>query len=592
MPQKRKAASPQRLSPFKKRNISADKSNSTSTSKQPQDNDSPQLSTHSPFYPPEISSARCAQYASGELLKPVDVLETALSSTSTQRRAIAGGRAVLHWFKRDLRVDDNRALHAASQKAVELGIPLLTMCIVSPQDYEAHSTAPVRVDLELRTLGVLKAELAELNIPLFTTTVERRRDVVVFILSKCEEWGVRHIYCNMEYEVDELRREAKMVKKGLDRGIAVEVLHDDILVPPGVLKNGQGEEFTVYSPWMRAWEKHLQTHPSLTELSPPPTPNPPETQTSFPSLFDLPTPPPPPSKSLAPEERDRFTHLYPAGSPAAHARLTHFLSSKAHSYNSLRSSPAAHPTSLLSPHLSVGSISARTLLSLTRSNGQPSNLSDWSRDGSRGGSGSATWIRELAWREFYRHIMISHPWISMGKPFQYSLSPSTITWTPEPLASTYFHAWSLGRTGIPIIDAGMRQLLHLGWMHNRLRMITASFLAHHLGVDWRRGEEWFMLHLVDGDVASNSGGWGFCSGTGVERRGYLRIFNPWSQGKEFDADGEFGRRWVSELEGVEGKVIHDEGGNRGSLYPRPVIGHKEGREGALERWRGQGGAEN
>ncbi|EGP92748.1 uncharacterized protein MYCGRDRAFT_32474 [Zymoseptoria tritici IPO323] len=591
MPHKRKAASPQQLSPFKKQHVSPDKSNGASATDQYQNNSGLQPNLQPHFYPPEISSSRCAQYANGELSKPIDVLETALASTSTQRQAIAGGRAVLHWFKRDLRVDDNRALHAASQKAVGLGIPLLTMCIVSPQDYEAHSTAPVRVDLELRTLEVLKAELAELNIPLFTATVERRRDVVDFVLDRCEEWGVRHIYCNMEYEVDELRREAKMVRKGLDRGIAVKVLHDDILVPPGVLKNGQGEEFTVYSPWMRAWEKHLQTHPSRTEISPSPTANPPEARNLFSSLFSLPIPPAPPSKSLTPEERDRFTHLYPAGSPAARARLAHFLSSKAHQYNASRSDPAAHATSLLSPHLSVGSISARTILSLTRSIGQPSNLSDWSRDGSRGGSGSATWIRELAWREFYRHIMIAHPWISMGKPFQYELSPSNISWTPEPLATTYFTAWSQGCTGIPIIDAGMRQLLHLGWMHNRLRMITASFLTHHLGVDWRRGEEWFMLHLVDGDVASNSGGWGFCSGTGVERRGYLRIFNPWSQGREFDAEGGFVRRWVPELEGVDGKVIHDEGGDRGNVYPRPVVGHKEGREGALERWRARRGAE-
>ncbi|SMQ44938.1 unnamed protein product [Zymoseptoria tritici ST99CH_3D7] len=592
MPPKRKAASPQRLSPFKKQHVSPEKSNGASPTAEHRNNDSPRPNIQPQFYPPEISSARCAQYANGGLPKPIEILDTALSSTSTERQAITGGRAVLHWFKRDLRIDDNRALQAASQKAAELGVPLLSIFIVSPPDYEAHSTAPVRVDLELRTLEVLKAELAELNIPLFTATVERRRDVVELVLDRCEEWGVRHIYCNMEYEVDELRREAKLVKKGLDRGIAVEVLHDDILVPPGVLKNGQGEEFTVYSPWMRAWEKHLQIHPSLTELSPPPTANPPETFTLFPSVFSLPIPPTPPSKSLIPEERNRFTHLYPAGSPAARARLAHFLSSKAHQYNASRSDPAAHATSLLSPHLSVGSISARTILSLTRTIGQPSNLSDWSRDGSRGGSGSATWIRELAWREFYRHIMISHPWISMGKPFQYELSPSNIIWTPEPLATTYFTAWSLGQTGVPIIDAGMRQLLHLGWMHNRLRMITASFLTHHLGVDWRRGEEWFMLHLVDGDVASNSGGWGFCSGTGVERRGYLRIFNPWSQGKEFDGEGEFVRRWVSELEGVEGKAIHDEGGDRGSVYPRPVIGHKEGREGALERWRARRGAED
>jgi deoxyribodipyrimidine photo-lyase len=179
--------------------------------------------------------------------------------------------------------------------------------------------------------------------------------------------------------------------------------------------------------------------------------------------------------------------------------------------------------------------------------------------------------------------MVAHPWISMGKSFQYENSPSRISWTSEPLATERFEAWCEGRTGVPMVDAGMRQLKELGWMHNRLRMLTASFLTHHLGADWRRGEEWFMRHLIDGDVASNSGGWGFASGTGVERRGYLRVFNPW--GSKAEGEGEYVRRWVEELRECDDKVLFDEDVRRPQTYPRPIVGHKEGREAALERWR-------
>lgn len=486
---------------------------------------------------------------------------------------------MIHWFKRDLRISDNRALSAASSKAKELGVPLITIFIVSPQDYQAHLTSAIRVDFELRTLEIMRKDLGERDIPLYVTTVEKRKGVVEFLLGKCEEWGARDLFCNMEYEVDELRREAELVKQGGERGVNVEVLHDDVVVAPGDLMSGSGKQYSVYSPWYRAWVRHVHEHPHLLQESPPPEPNPSSARQDFASLFDTPIPSAPPNKSLTKDQQDKFLHLWPAGEHAAKQRLARFLSEKVKSYKDTRNLPALNSTSLLSVHYSTGTLSARTAIRSAREANSSKSLD-------AGNAGITTWISEIAWRDFYKHVLAHWPFVCMHKPFKYEYSDIEWEYNAE-----HFQAWCEGRTGYPIVDAAMRQLKEIGWMHNRLRMVVASFLAKDLLLDWRLGERFFMESLIDGDFASNNGGWGFSASTGVDPQPYFRIFNPLLQSEKFDKEGEFIRKWVPELKGIEGKAIHDPWGRKMGKeaeragYVRPIVEHKEARARALERYK-------
>ncbi|EMC99851.1 hypothetical protein BAUCODRAFT_62992 [Baudoinia panamericana UAMH 10762] len=531
------------------------------------------------FYPAEMSHERCERYNNNEIPRPLEVLNRTLEETKLQRQSVAVGEAVVHWFKRDLRTFDNRALSMASAKAKSKGVPLICMFIVSPQDYQAHLTSAPRVDFELRTLEVMKEDLAEKDIPLYVTTIEERKNVIPHIMQKCEEWNAKHIYCNIEYEVDELRRESKLVKKCLDQGISFTAVHDDVVVPPETLVTGAGKQYSVYSPWFRAWIKHIHEHPHLLDAFPPPTPNPPTARQLFEPIFASPLPTTPPNKSLTIEERNRFASLWPAGEHEAHSRLTRFLHEKVGKYKETRNFPAHNSTGLLSVHFSSGTLAARTAIRSARDINSTKKL-----DG--GNLGITGWISELAWRDFYKHVLAHWPYVCMHKPFKYEYTD--IEWEYD---DAKFEAWCEGRTGYPIVDAAMRQLNYMGYMHNRCRMIVASFLAKDLLTDWRRGERYFMEHLIDGDFASNNGGWGFSASTGVDPQPYFRIFNPLLQSEKFDEGGEYIRKWIPELAGVVGTAIHDPyGRGAGKVaekagYPRPIVDHKMARERALARYK-------
>ena len=258
------------------------------------------------YYPPEMANTRCQQYNDGILPRPIKLLDTALDETKTERESMPVKEAVVHWFKWDLRIQDNKALHLASEKARSKGVPLLCVFIVSPQDYEAHMTSPVRVDFMLRTLEVLKEDLAKLDIPLYVETVEKRQAMPKRIFELCEKWGAKHLFANVEYEVDELRREARMVRKGLEKGIAFTVVPDTCVVAPGELSSQQGKQYAVYSPWFRAWIAYLHSHPKHLDLYPLPSVNPPSAHTQYKDLFDCTIPTAPENKKLIDEERKRF----------------------------------------------------------------------------------------------------------------------------------------------------------------------------------------------------------------------------------------------------------------------------------------------
>jgi deoxyribodipyrimidine photo-lyase len=356
------------------------------------------------FYPHEMNNARALAYNSDQLPRPIELLESALRETAADRAKIQVKDAVVHWYKCDLRTGDNKALHLASQKAQEKNLPLICIYIVSPQDFEAHLTAPVRVDFILRTLQILKEDLAKLDIPLYVETMEKRQAIPGRILELLQEWGASHLFANMEYEVDELRREARMVRSCLERGICMEVVHDTCVVEPGVLKSGAGKQYSVYSPWFRSWVAFIHGKPDLLDLFDPPVHNPETARLNYAKLFDCRIPDAPANKTLTDEEKARFRSMWPCGEHEAHERLIKFAENRIKQYGDRRNFPADTATSSLSVHLASGTLSARTAVHTAREYNTTRKL-----DG--GIPGIVTWISEVAWRDFYKHVLAHWPYV-------------------------------------------------------------------------------------------------------------------------------------------------------------------------------------
>lgn len=356
------------------------------------------------FYPKEMSNQRCQDYIDGKIPKPITVLEETINSTADKRKAIKVGQAVVHYYKRDLRTRDNRALAAASAKAKSKGVPLICIYLVSPEDYQAHFTSKLRVAFEFRTFEILRADLAEKDIPFYVETVSKRKDVPTHLFKLCQKWGANHVYTNIEYEVDELRRETKLIKMGLEKGIAVEALHDDVCVAPGQLATGAGKQFSVYSPWFRAWCAHVNSHPELLEASPAPDQNPKDAKTKFKDIFNMKFPPIPENKRLSKDEQVRFEKFWPAGEHEAMERLEKFLANRITKYKDARNFPAMESTAKLSVHFSAGTLAARTAVRMAREKGGTKKV-----DG--GSEGVKGWISEVAWRDFYKHVMAWWPFV-------------------------------------------------------------------------------------------------------------------------------------------------------------------------------------
>lgn len=355
------------------------------------------------FYPPEMSNARCQQYNTGTLVRPIETLQRAYEDTADARQAVKPNAAVVHWFKSDLRLYDNRALQIAYQTAKEYNIPLLTFYIVSPQDFAAHIRSPPRVDLILRTLALLKRDLGELDIPLYMETQEKRGDIPGRILDLCLRWGANHVFTNLEYEVDELRREAKLVRLCADSGVKFEGVHDTCVVTPGQLFTQQGKQYAVFSPWYRSWLAFVKQNPEYLEIVEGPSSNPGDARKYFGELFEAEVPEAPANKRLSAEEKKHFEQLYPAGEHEAIRRLEAFLEEKGKQYNDQRNMLFGSHTSVLSPYFASGALSARTAIIKARQANRGSL--------DRGDPGYASWISEVAWRDFYKHVLAHWPFI-------------------------------------------------------------------------------------------------------------------------------------------------------------------------------------
>ena len=433
----------------------------------------------------------------------------------------------LIWLRSDLRIDDNTALSAACERG-----PTLALWLVSPGQWQAHDDAACKVDFWLRNLRTLRQSLEALNIPLLIRTVDTWDQAPQAVLDACRQHRVEGVHWNEEYGINEERRDQATRALLEQSAIQAHSYLDQLFFRPGTVLTRSGDYFQVFSQFKKNCLEHL--HRSLPALAPRVKPQSPLKIASDPipeQIEGFDTPP-----------RTLSDH-WPAGEAEAQSRLTRFLDEAVEDYHSLRDLPAKPGTSQLSAYLAAGVISPRQCLhgALACNRGELDS----------GSTGVQTWINELLWREFYKHILTGYPQVSRHRAFR--THTEALPWrdAPEDLA-----AWEQGRTGFPIIDAAMRQLLDTGWMHNRLRMIVAMFLSKNLLIDWRKGERHFMRHLIDGDLAANNGGWQWSASTGTDAVPYFRIFNPVSQSQRFDPQGRFIRHWVPELQGLDDKAIH------------------------------------
>ena len=449
-------------------------------------------------------------------------------------------KTAIWWIRRDLRLTDNRALQKALAEAGSV-IPVFIL--------DAHLLkldAPRRHNFLFRNLQNLSDRLNELNCPL----VVRHGDPPVVLKRLLNECGAQAIFAEADYSSYARGRDQALQAEG-----HLHLVDSLLILPPGAVAKEDGSPYTIFTPFYHKWlGMPLPADPLLAPQH-------------LPGHIDLPSDPIPSAEE---------THGFPAGEIHAQRRLRDFLNDFVDSYDSQRDRVDLDGTSLLSPYLRFGILSSRYVYAQLR----PFLDDPRSRDG------ASKWLNELVWREFYFNILAAYPFV-LRRAFRENLRD--IPWRDSPQD---LQAWQAGQTGYPLVDAGMRQLSATGWMHNRARMVTASFLTKDLLINWQEGEAWFMRQLLDGDPASNNGGWQWTAGTGTDAAPYFRIFNPVTQSKKFDPQGEYIRTWLPELESLPNAYIHEPwkmsaelqtslGVRIGTNYPAPIVEHKFARERTL-----------
>ncbi|TFW31554.1 cryptochrome/photolyase family protein [Duganella callida] len=465
----------------------------------------------------------------------------------------------LVWLRRDLRVFDHVALHQAllaSERVYCVFVYDTTILNDLPR-------CDRRVDFIHASLAEVAAELQQLGGYLIT----RHGDPVDEIPALAEELGVQAVFCNHDYEPQAIARDVTVAKALHAAGRRFHSYKDQVIFEKNEILTQGGGVFSVFTPYKNAWLKRLAADPSVltpyniephaAHFAPPPK-RPPK----LPTLAEL---------GFEPSNLKELK--IPTGMSGA-ARLFDDFLTRIADYNVARDYPAVKGPSYLSVHFRFGTLSVRHLVRTV--------LDLQERGG--GGEGAAVWLSELIWREFYAMILYHHPHVVSAA---FKPAYDAIAWETGPEADELFAAWCEGRTGYPLVDAAMLQINQTGWMHNRLRMVVASFLTKDLGIDWRRGEAYFALHLNDFDLASNNGGWQWASSSGCDAQPYFRIFNPVAQSEKFDAEGKFIRRYLPQLKELSNKEIHAPWLAPRMLsagYPPPIVMHDEARKRTLERY--------
>ncbi|MCB1957799.1 MAG: deoxyribodipyrimidine photo-lyase [Rhodocyclaceae bacterium] len=472
--------------------------------------------------------------------------------------------AALVWLRRDLRCEDHAALHHAlrSARRVHCAFVFDTEILDALADRCDRRVEFIReslVELDQRLDALSRASGGEGSGVLVRHG--RARDIIPALAL---ELGVDAVHCNRDYEPDATRRDAEVADRLRTAGIALFDHKDQVIFDKGEILTRTGQPYGVFTPYRRNWEARLdalqmQAHPvacHAAALAPRPG------SASMPSLTEL---------GFEPTDLARLP--LPTGMSGGETLLTDFLG-RIDRYHEARDYPGVKGVSYLSTHLRFGTVSIRRLV----------------REAvAAGGEGARTWLSELIWREFYQQLLWHHPHVVDRS---YKPEFDAVVWADDEAG---FAAWCEGRTGYPIVDAAMRQLNTTGYMHNRLRMVAASFLTKDIGVDWRRGEHYFARKLNDYDLAANNGGWQWAASTGCDAQPWFRIFNPVTQSKRFDADGRFILRYVPELARVPPRHLHapwemDDATQAaarcriGSDYPRPVVDHGEARARTLARF--------
>ncbi len=474
----------------------------------------------------------------------------------------------LVWLRSDLRVDDNTALYNALLEHRRV----VAVFYATPDQWREHLLAPVKAEFIWRNLAALRDALASLNVPLHVRVVPRFDDSVDDLLALCRQWQCTAVFANREYAVNELRRDDSAAQRLQQNEIAWHCYDDALLLPPHAVRTQQGQPFKVFTPFKRAVLERIgdSAMHCLNVKSPKAKSRNVKAEAKSAEKWSVPPPLPayPYATSSVPAQ------LWPAGEDAARARLAQFIEHSIDDYKTLRDIPAEDGTSKLSPYLALGVISIRRCVEAALA----VNSGQWQS----GSEGVTTWLSELLWREFYVHVLAQFPRVSMNRPLR--VETEKVRWRDS---ESDFAAWCEGRTGYPLVDAAMRQLVQTGWMHNRLRMVCAMFLSKYLLLDWRRGENFFMQHLIDGDLAANNGGWQWSASTGTDAAPYFRVLSPIRQFERFDADARFCTAFLPELAGISAKLIAQPGhaALRAVGYPPPLVDLKVARERVLSAWR-------
>ena len=478
----------------------------------------------------------------------------------------------LVWFRRDLRADDHAALYHALRAARQVWCAFVfDRAILDPlpradRRVEFIRESLVQLDAALRALG------DHHGVPGAGLLV-RHGDAVESIVRLASELHVQAVYASHDDDPAALARDQRARGELAQRGVALHTGKDHVVFERDEVLSASGTPYSVFTPYRNAWLAkadgfYLSSYPverHAAALAPVPE----RLRAGVPALSDI---------DFLPTNLGALR--LPVGAAGAEELLAEFLDGHIDRYHETRDFPAVRGPSYLSAHLRFGTISVRRLARLAH---------ERMRGGSRG---AEAWLAELIWRDFYHQVLHHHPHV-VGHAFRPGFD--RIRWEHGKHADERFAAWCEGRTGYPLVDAAMQQINQTGYMHNRLRMVTASFLVKDLGIDWRRGEAYFAEKLNDIDLAANNGGWQWAASTGCDAQPWFRIFNPVTQSEKFDPDGRFIRRYLGQLARLPDRLIHAPwrarpidlaaaGIELGRDYPAPIVDHAAAREKTLARY--------